>query len=299
VEVFVRAGYICAGESLREPGAGHGRTIARLPTARTGRFRLRPVLDRTRMTAPELRIVILGDVHAREEHFEASLGLMARERTDLAVLVGDIGEDPPWAAAERYEHRGAHDDSVRRVLRRVGESLACPVAFVPGNHDLPDPGETPGVNVDGKVETLAGLTVAGLGGAGPARFGFAYEWSERQAAARLESAFGAGPIDVFVSHAPPAGTALDVTVEGHHVGSRAVGEWIERSRPRLFVCGHIHEAWGSEVLHGVPCLNAGSMGEPYGQVIAWSVDWQDGPRRIRSLRRDGHGPTEVRVWPPA
>ena len=31
---------------------------------------------------------------------------------------------------------------------------------------------------------------------------------------------------------------------------------------------------------GVPCLNAGSLGEPHGRELAWRVEWSDGPQRV-------------------
>ena len=61
--------------------------------------------------------------------------------------------------------------------------------------------------------------------------------------------------------------------------------WIARARPRLFVCGHIHESPGIERLDEVPCVNVGALGEPFGQEIAWIVEWNAGPTSIRA-----HGP---------
>ncbi len=246
------------------------------------------------------RIILLGDVHDERERLAASLALATPEGADLALLPGDLGLDPPWSEPARRAGRERHDDSVRRVLATIGETLGCPVVFVPGNHDLPDPpADLPAVNADGRVVSAAGLTIAGLGGAGPARFGFAYEWSETDAARRLQRLLpqGAPPVDVLLSHTPPAGSPLDRTARGVHVGSRAVAEAIARARPALFVCGHIHEAWGLETLHGAPSINAGSLGDPHGRVIAWRVDWDGGPRRVRSLVGRKAAPVEVREWP--
>jgi Icc-related predicted phosphoesterase len=143
------------------------------------------------------------------------------------------------------------------------------------------------LNVDGRVADAAGLRLFGFGGSGPSRFGFPYEWTEEEAQRALAAVFPPSlerGIDIFLSHAPPAETTLDRTHQGEHVGSRTVRQWLARIRPRLFVCGHIHEAWGVEEVDGVPCLNAGSLGEPHGQVIACRINWQDGPRRVEILR---------------
>jgi Icc-related predicted phosphoesterase len=248
------------------------------------------------------RIIVIGDIHDYRERLDGALELVAGEPADLVLLVGDIALDPPWHEPERTERRAAHDDSLREIVARVGQACGCPVALVPGNHELPAlPGDLPAIDLDGKVEQVGPLLLAGFGGAGPDRFGFPYEWSEEEAAdrlARLERLARGRRLDVLLCHAPPAETPLDVTVCGAHVGSSALREALERWQPRLAVCGHIHEAWGLAVVGGVPCINAGALGEPYGQVLVWTVEWDDGPQRIVSIRdtSDG-GPTRRQWWP--
>lgn len=236
------------------------------------------------------RIAVIGDVHDDRERLDAALALLAGERWDLCLLVGDLGLDPPWRAPARYDQRDEHDRSVGRVLRRVRGALGCSLVFVPGNHDLADPpAGRDGLNVDGRVADVGGLRVFGFGGSGPSKFGFPYEWTEEEAERVLAALFphpNEREIDIFLSHSPPAETALDRTRRGEHVGSVTVRHWLARIRPRLFVCGHIHEAWGIEEVEGVPCLNAGGLGEPYGRIIACRIDWEGGPRRIEILHRD-------------
>jgi len=224
-------------------------------------------------------------VHDESVRLAALLEPLKAERCALALLVGDIGIDPPWPAEERLRARGPHDASVGDILARVERTLGCPAVFVPGNHDLADPAPSGhGINADGRVARVAGLRIAGLGGAGPEAHGFPYEWTEDQAAASLRGLLDGGPeVDILLSHAPPADGPLDRIFSGRHVGSRAVGEWIDRARPRLFVCGHIHEAWGVALRQGVVCLNAGALGEPFGMEIAWTVRWLGGPSRIEAL----------------
>jgi Icc-related predicted phosphoesterase len=183
---------------------------------------------------------------------------------------------------------------------RVADRLGCPVLFVPGNHDLRDAvEETRGTNIDGRVVRVAGLAVAGFGGAGTTPLHFPYEWTESEADAALAAIFGgdASRPDLFLSHTPPARCMLDRTWHGEHVGSRAVRAWLRRARPRLFVCGHIHEAWGLERIEGVRCLNAGALGEPYGETIVWVVELDpSGPAGIESRRREPGKEAELRVW---
>jgi len=47
---------------------------------------------------------------------------------------------------------------------------------------------------------------------------------------------------VYVTHAPPFNTALDILYSGEHIGSRAIRTFIERYQPPLTLHGHIHES---------------------------------------------------------
>lgn len=243
-------------------------------------------------------IVLIGDVHDEIERLGRTLELVRDRSPDLALLAGDVGTDPPWHRVQRRTRRDEHDASVRRVVSLVRSACGCPVVFVPGNHDLADPPpDVEGVNADRRIVEIAGLRIAGFGGAGPTPFGFPYEWSEDEADAALERLLADQPgIDVFLSHTPPSGTRLDRTARGACVGSAAVRRWLLRVRPRLFVCGHIHEAWGVQWLDGTPAVNAGALGEPHGLELGWVVDWLDGPAHIGSLRWTAGGRAERRSW---
>jgi Icc-related predicted phosphoesterase len=242
------------------------------------------------------RFVIFGDIHDQQRRLTAALDYLGGQGADLALLAGDVGSDPPWSSPARENERAAHDESMIRTVRHVEQRLGCPVLFVPGNHDLQVTADSlDRYNCDRRMVEIAGIRIAGFGGAGPAPFGFPYEWSEEEAETILRSCLSdrEGKLDIFLSHSPPAACQLDRTMRGEHVGSASVRKWIDRVRPRLFVCGHIHEAWGVEEVEGVTCLNAGALGEPYGRELVWVVEWGEaGPERIVSFQK-----MEKREWP--
>jgi Icc-related predicted phosphoesterase len=65
---------------------------------------------------------------------------------------------------------------------------------------------------------------------------------------------------MLVVHSPPKGHC-DENSAGDHLGSEAILEAIEAKRPRLAVCGHIHESWGAESEIGsTPVINLGPSG---------------------------------------
>lgn len=107
--------------------------------------------------------------------------------------------------------------------------------------------------------TAAGVAFFGIGGGVPVTpFGsWSYDFTEEQAAALL-SGCPAGA--VLVSHSPPKGAA-DVSSRGQSLGSTAVRAAVERLRPRLVVCGHIHGSAGVRAMIGAtPVINAGPAG---------------------------------------
>ena len=69
---------------------------------------------------------------------------------------------------------------------------------------------------------------------------------------------GIGKNMVIISHSPPRNTTVDVTFTGEHVGSISVREFIKKTRPLLVLCGHIHEAMGSEDIDDTIVVNPGA-----------------------------------------
>lgn len=219
------------------------------------------------MALSELRkLAVIGDVHAHWEHLDRVLEQLSSERLEGLLLVGDLGShDLSFTRRRTHERDARYLAAVEEVLRRCS-ALGVPVRYVPGNHDLPDlpfPG-----NLDGRVECLAGLRIAGIGGAGPGRYGFAYEWDEEQIDARVLPA-----CDLLLCHAPPRDTSLDLLYDGlRHVGSAAIRRRA-LAHQGVMVCGHIHESPGAEQLGRCLCLNAGGLGEPFGQAQVGYVEW--------------------------
>lgn len=212
---------------------------------------------------------VIGDIHYRPDDphhpLHAVLRHVAEQDVAGILLVGDLAASPlrrsslgNAAVVAGYRAR------VQAALALVS-SLGPPVYWVPGNHDLPDIGRgadaatLPG-NIDGAVVELAGLRIAGLGGAGPDRFGFCYEWDEDSVRRRQVP-----DCDVLLCHTPPRDTPLDVTVYGDHVGSAAIRERALRHRGAL-LCGHIHESPGVAKLGDCLVVNAGGLGHPFGKA---------------------------------
>lgn len=65
---------------------------------------------------------------------------------------------------------------------------------------------------------------------------------------------------IFVTHAPPYGTLLDRIDSGHR-GCKSFSKFIEKYKPLLYVCGHLHENAGKKQLYkDTLILNPGRVG---------------------------------------
>jgi Icc-related predicted phosphoesterase len=144
-------------------------------------------------------------------------------QVDLVLGAGDL----PWT-----------------YLEEVAAAADAPAAFVPGNHDpVTTGGMGPGGfdDLDGRVLTVGGLRIAGLGGCVRYNDG-AHQYTQREYARKakrlLKEARRAGPVDVLLTHAPPRG--LGDEPDGPHVGIAALHDVLQALQPTWHLHGHIH-----------------------------------------------------------
>ena len=126
-------------------------------------------------------------------------------------------------------------------------SIETPTMLVPGNNEteaaLRDAvaGWDAARVLHGEAAEVAGVEFFGLGAGVPTTpWDWSFDLDETEAATMLEPCPEGA---VLVIHSPPSGH-VDSSSSGNHLGSTAILEAIERVRPPLAVCGHIHESWG-------------------------------------------------------
>lgn len=67
---------------------------------------------------------------------------------------------------------------------------------------------------------------------------------------------------IFVTHAPPYGTELDLLPLFGHVGCRTITKAIKELKPHLFLCGHLHENFNvHQKLDRTLMINPGPLGK--------------------------------------
>lgn len=176
-----------------------------------------------------MRILAFSDLHTDLEGAERLVG--SSGEADLVLGAGDFAS----------QHRGL-EETINALA-----AIEAPALLVPGNNETEEAlreassGWESATVLHGESAEVGGLRFFGLGAGVPTTpWDWSFDLSEEDAAARLLAC----PEDaVLVLHSPPHGHC-DRSAGGDHLGSRSIAEAIERSRPRLAVCGHIHEAWG-------------------------------------------------------
>jgi len=203
-----------------------------------------------------MKILALTDIHGG---YETATSIIAAEAPDVVVVGGDLTTMGSLKEAS---------DALATFGKRCTRILC-----VAGNMDLPEHDDMffrMGCSINGRGRIIGGVGFFGVSGAPHSSLKTPYEISEERimALARAGHAEVAdAKLKIFVPHAPPRDTNLDVIASGLHVGSIAVRDFINEQRPDVTVCGHIHEARGKDELGGVPVVNCGQASKGHYALI--------------------------------
>jgi uncharacterized protein len=193
-----------------------------------------------------VRILAFSDLH-RDLGQGAKLVEMSAE-ADVVIGAGDFAS----------VHEGLEE-----TIGALSE-IEAPTVLVPGNNETVDAlraaaaGWSAATVLHGEGTTIEGVEFYGLGAGIPVT---PWEWSFDLDDTSATEMLSACPEDaVLVLHSPPR-DHCDSAGDGSHFGSPALLRSIEEKRPRLAVCGHIHESWGCESQVGpTPIRNLGPKG---------------------------------------
>ncbi len=195
-----------------------------------------------------MRIISFGDIHMKPE--QAKMIPKIKE-ADCVVVSGDLTFNGGRAEAQE----------VLTPLTALHHKLYAQI----GNMDKEEVDvmlTEQGINLHGRSVLLGEVGLFGLGGSNPSPFSTPSEFSEEDLAKKLWEAYEGvktARFKVLFSHPPPINTKLDKITTGMHVGSQAVRDFIEQTDCHACICGHIHEAVGTDKLGTTFLVNPGEL----------------------------------------
>jgi uncharacterized protein len=133
--------------------------------------------------------------------------------------------------------------NIRPMLKELNK-IGKTIYIIPGNHEEGEVygkviGDYPNcVNVDRKATKLGNYLLLGYGGGG-----FSQSDPEFRSISRTWYGHYKSENIILMLHGPPFGTKLDL-LNNQYVGNKDYRRFVDRVKPKLVICGHIHENMG-------------------------------------------------------
>lgn len=227
-----------------------------------------------------MRILALGDPHGKlPKNLDR---IIKKNKIDLIVCVGDWGFTPkkPWI--EKSWERLPKDyaaTTAKEVLKKL-DSYKIPFLSLQGNMFLSKKGKK---LISPKIKKMKNIVKKYTGKYKIQNqifvfFDMAYEEStirkglnknqitinkmrsNKSREQKLNKLLKENPNSILISHNLPYGY-VDKIRAGEHVGSKILLNAIRKYKPKLVLCGHIHEAKGKAKIGNTQVYNLGDRGD--------------------------------------
>jgi hypothetical protein len=225
------------------------------------------------------KLLIFSDLHANLDLLTQLLGVYRQEHCDGIIVAGDL----------THFDNGEPEREILPLLLRTTSGLL----FIHGNADAPpalDYFRTSGHYIHNCVVSKWDMTWIGYGNTVISPFHTFNEQPEETLRQDLDQLFQntVSPV-ALLAHHPPAGI-LDLTQRTQaRVGSAAVRSIMEKYKPMLVICGHIHESPGIAVYdHTTHTLDEYAFGPP--DLLQKTIERRDDISIVinATAAKDGH-----------
>jgi Icc-related predicted phosphoesterase len=197
-----------------------------------------------------LKFVAISDTHCRHYNIKLPKG-------DVLIHAGDV------------TYRGRQDE-VEDFLKWFREQPFRYKVFIAGNHDFyfqKTKKETLEKMIPREVIYLndSGVELEGIKLWGSPITPFFFDWAfNRLRGATINKHWKLIPpdTDVLITHGPVFGI-LDTVMNDRHVGCKDLLKKVKEVKPKVHVCGHIHESYGKIKKNETLFINACALNESY------------------------------------
>ena len=197
-----------------------------------------------------MKFVAISDTHCRHHNIRLP-------KADVLLHAGDIS------------YRGKKEESIDFLEWFAKQDFQYKI-FIAGNHDFYFEKEK--VDVVGKLipkEIIylndSGITINGINIWGSPITPWFFNWAfnrHRGGPIRKHWNLIPGNTHVLLTHGPVYGF-LDMVINKQHVGCQDLLQKVLAIQPKVHVCGHIHESYGSIKRSGIKFINACLLNERY------------------------------------
>lgn len=212
-------------------------------------------------------LLALGDIHSNLGKVKDLKQKIKGLRIDLCLICGDFTEEGTLKVAERI----------------LAEFDFCKAFALPGNMDSKEiiqMLEEKKVSLHKKTADFGNYSFIGLGGGKPVNTFYRINVGELEAEKFLKQNYPKTEKQVILlSHSPAAGTRLEITKDEARLGLKALRKTIEEKQPLLLVHGHVHEAFGEEMIGKTLCVNTGAVKE--GNAVLIELNGKPKIKRLR------------------
>jgi Icc-related predicted phosphoesterase len=197
-----------------------------------------------------MRLLCITDIHGEVRRFEKILA--AEPKADVLIIGGDFTNfGKPPEAAHLLNLAQAHTPQVLAVAGNCDSAEIDQLLF------------DRGVSLHQGGVQIGDIGFFGLSAMPPWK-GNMYEFPEEELDRFLAASYAqveGSPKYIMVPHCPPRNSEVDRSGSGVNVGSTAVRNWMDKVKPILVICGHIHEARGQAKIGGTVVVNCGPARE--------------------------------------
>jgi len=197
-----------------------------------------------------MKILAVADIHGSQYRLNIILKNVEKYSPDLVIICGDITQFGPGDVAKNFL-----------------DQIPVETFAVHGNIDTEDVSkgidESKAIGIHLKRVEKSGISFIGIGGGNP----ISLHTKLSIPGDKTEKSIGnlTDETTVLLSHIPPYGLQ-DKVFLGLHSGSKELREIIDECKPRLVLCGHIHENPGFTKTDKTTVVNC-SMGKRGGGAL--------------------------------
>jgi Icc-related predicted phosphoesterase len=202
------------------------------------------------------KIVFISDTHNKHKHLTSKGMGNILGSGDILVHCGDSTSM-------------GHKHEIEQFLKWFSNTDFEHKIFIAGNHDFGFEEQT---DIDQEFKDLGvtylfdnDITIDGIKFYGSPWQPEFYNWAfNLPRGEKLAEKWEKIPddVDILITHGPAYGI-LDYAPIGGHVGCEELYRKIVEVKPKIHVCGHIHDSYGQKTIGGIEFLNASVLNDKY------------------------------------